>query len=99
MIATAGQSDSITGQLIRASIEAAKLELGLGDTLFQHNFKTVGHLLTPCWIKHSWQFMHKFNIAMMEGTPTLLLLRISDKYLVEHFLLNSFTGATLACLN
>jgi hypothetical protein len=43
--------NSPTGQQICTSIEQAKLELGLEGRLFDHNFKTVGHLLTEGWIK------------------------------------------------
>jgi hypothetical protein len=42
---TEAPHDSPTGQLIRTSIEQAKLELGLAGRLFDHDFKTVGHFL------------------------------------------------------
>jgi hypothetical protein len=47
--------DSPTGQLIRTSIEQAKLELGLARRLFDQYFKTVGHIITECWIKNVWK--------------------------------------------
>jgi hypothetical protein len=48
---TEAPHDSPMGQLIQTSIEQEKLELGREGRLFDHNFKTVGHLLTQCWIK------------------------------------------------
>jgi hypothetical protein len=43
---TEAPQDSPTGQLIRTSIEQAKLELGLAGRFFDQDFKTVGHLIT-----------------------------------------------------
>jgi hypothetical protein len=69
-----GQAQSITGQLIRASIEVVKLELGLGNSLFQSDYnKRFGKLVTNCWISHSWRFFHDFKIELIEDTPGLLL--------------------------
>jgi hypothetical protein len=52
---TEAPQDSPTGQLICTSIEQAKLELGLAGRLFDHEFITVGHLITECWIKNVWK--------------------------------------------
>jgi hypothetical protein len=38
-VVQAGQASSITGRLLQASIEASKLEIGLGTSLFQSNFR------------------------------------------------------------
>jgi hypothetical protein len=43
-ILSKGQADSITGGLIQTSIKAAKLEIGLGLTLFQISFKNFGEV-------------------------------------------------------
>ena len=66
-----GQAPSITGSLICASIEAAKLELGLGSTLIQSNYHYFRKLATDCWLAHSWKFIHDYNIELVEGTPIL----------------------------
>jgi hypothetical protein len=68
-----GQAQSITSQLIRASIEAAKLELGLGTSFFQSDYKRFGKLVTDCWISHSWRFFHEFKIDLIEDTLGLPL--------------------------
>ena len=94
-----GQASSITGCLIRTSIEAAKLEVGLGSTLFQSNFQQFGKLATDCWIVHSWKFMHDFSIDLIEGTPALPLRRIGDRYLTSSFYSHSFKGRELLRLN
>jgi hypothetical protein len=46
LLSSEGQRNSITGNLICATIEATKLELGLGQSLFQNNYRQFGHLPT-----------------------------------------------------
>jgi hypothetical protein len=70
-----GQAPSIMGQLIRASIEATKLELGLGTSLFLTDYKQFGKLVTDCWISHSWKFFSDFDINLPECTPNVPLCR------------------------
>jgi hypothetical protein len=94
-----GQTQSITGQLIRASIEATKLELGLGSALFQADFKCFGRLVMDCWISHSWKVFQEFDIELIEGTPGLPLRRRGDLYLIQAFVSNHFKGQELICLN
>jgi hypothetical protein len=94
-----GQADSITGGLIRTSIEAAKLELGTGSTLFQTNYKKFGQLLTACWIMHTWKFMSEFDITLIEGTATLPLRRVGDKFIINYFHQYGFKGKELLRLN
>ena len=46
-----GRTDSITGQLLEASIKVSKTELGMSGSLFQHSYSSVGFLLTNSWIQ------------------------------------------------
>lgn len=94
-----GKLDFITGNLLRASIEATKLEMGLGQSLFQHLYKHFGHLPSPCWITHTWKFMSEFDIKMTEDTSSPPLRRIGDKFLTAEFFLHGFKGKELARLN
>ena len=94
-----GQAPSIMGGLIRASIEIAKVELGLGSSLFQSSFKHFGKLATPCWITHSWKFMQDWGIDVSEGTSSLMLRRVGDRFLIETFHQFGFKGKELIRLN
>jgi hypothetical protein len=68
---TEAPQDSPTGQLIRISIEQAKLEVGLAGRLFDHDFKTVGHLITECWIKNVWKETSAYGLRIIEQTASL----------------------------
>ena len=43
---------TITGDLIRVSLESLKLELGIQGSLFKCDYETYGHLATECWVKN-----------------------------------------------
>jgi hypothetical protein len=87
--------DSPTGQLIRISIEQAKLELGLESRLFDHNFKMVGHLLTECWIKKVWKETSEYGIGIVERTTSLQTECKGDRMLMEAFMQNGYRGNEL----
>ena len=57
-----GETDSITGQLMRASIELAKIEIGLGGNIFDHNYEDYSPLLSDTWIKGLWKFVDEKEI-------------------------------------
>ena len=65
--------DTITGHLLWASIEQATLELGLPGPFFSHDYAQWNKLVTDSWIKHSWQFQHKFNLQILPQTGKLEL--------------------------
>ena len=46
-----GTDDRLGGQLMRASIECTKLELGLPGDLFQHDYNRYKDITTDCWVK------------------------------------------------
>jgi hypothetical protein len=99
LIASEGNANSTTGGLVRTSIEATKLELGLSSSVFESDFKKFGKLATECWITHSWKFMEEFNITMIEDTPPLALRRVGDKFIIESFNRHRFKGKQLVRLN
>lgn len=75
---------TMTGQLIRTSIEWAKVELGLSSNLFLYDYDTFSHHLTPCWIKHLWQFCSEFGINIEDRvTPDIHPRRINDQFIME----------------
>jgi hypothetical protein len=94
-----GQANTITGQLIRASLEEAKLEVGLGGGLFMQDFKKFGKLATPGWITHTWDFLHKYSMTAEDTTKPLKLRRVGDAFLTQAFYENGIKGAALAQAN
>ena len=92
---------TITGNLIRTSIEAAKIELGIGRNIFDLNYDLYNHMLTDCWIKHIWKFAHQNKIIIEdEITKDMPLLRENDVYLMEIITESKqFTKGELAHIN
>jgi hypothetical protein len=98
-IMTEASHDSPTGQLIRTSIEQAKLELGLAGRLFDHDFKAVGHLITECWIKQVWKETSEYGLHIIEQMGSLKPECEGDKLLMEAFMHNGYKGKELCELN
>ena len=59
-------TNSITGDLLKVSIETAQLEIGIGCSLFQLDYNTYEFLLTECWIKHIWKIVQQHNILLID---------------------------------
>jgi hypothetical protein len=92
---TEAPQDSPTGQLIRTSIEQAKLELGLAGRLFDHDFKTVGHLITECWIKNLWKETSAYGFRLIEQMGSLKPECEGDKMLMEAIIQTGYKGREL----
>jgi hypothetical protein len=93
---TEAPHDSPTGQLIRTSIEQAKLELGLEGRLFDHNFKVVGHLLSECWNKNVWKQTSENGIRMIKPTTSLKIECPGDIMLMEGVMHYGYKGKELS---
>jgi hypothetical protein len=87
---TEAPHNSPTCQLIRTSIEQAKLELGLEGRLFDHDFKAVGHLITECWIKNVWKETSEYSLHIIEKTTSVKTECEGDKMLMEAFMHNGY---------
>ena len=81
-----GRRQSLTGELARESIEAAKLEAGMPGSLFQLDYKIIHPLITKCWIKSVWNKTSKLDITVIERTPSLQLKREDDIVLMDAFI-------------
>jgi hypothetical protein len=82
-----GHQPSITGNLLRASLQALQVELGISGFPLEQKFARVGFLATECWVKHAWKFMSssKFTIQSSALDPNLRLRRDNDTSLMESF--------------
>ncbi len=92
-------ASSITGQLIRASVQQLQLELGLPGGIFTQPFKLYHNLATDCWIKHTWQFLSTNDMSIDTPGPDLPLRRRHDRFLLPSFYASGFRGAELQSLN
>jgi len=58
--------DTITGKMLRTTIEAAKIEVGSCTHFLQLDYKVYGTLLTDSWIKDVWKFACEHKIQILE---------------------------------
>ena len=91
--------ETLTGKLIRGSLEAVKVEIGLPGHLFANKFQEVGHLATDCWIKDTWRELEQENILLYEHTPSLQLSRVNDQFIMVRFCQVGFKNIQLTRLN
>ena len=93
-------ADTMTGELIRTSIEAAKIEVGIGRDLFSLDYNTYETLLTPCWIKDVWKYAQLNNIMIHDyTTKNLQPKRRNDLFLMEIIAHEGFTNGELRRIN
>ena len=93
-------SDSITGKLIRVSIEMAQLELGIGRDIFSLPYQKFHFLVQEGWIKSIWRFTHEHNITIRNRVTHLPLpQREHDLFLMEAFQDQGYSHAELQILN
>jgi hypothetical protein len=72
----------LTGKLLRGSIKAAKLELGMPGKFLMHSYSYFEQLLTNSWIKVLWHECWKYKIKVNEHTPNLKLVRTIHDHLI-----------------
>ena len=95
-----GHDDSITGNHLRAGIEAHKLELGVGGSLFTKDYNMFTSYMTKdTWCANTWKFLWEYRIRVEERTPSLRLQREGDAFLMEAFIEAGYQGEELAQLN
>jgi hypothetical protein len=77
-------TDTITGELLRANIEAIKIHVGIGQNLFSLEYGRFQKLVPPSLIKCIWEFASKYNIEIQEEiTANIIPRRENDKFLME----------------
>jgi hypothetical protein len=94
-----GERPTITGELIRASLEQLQVEIGLPGYLLQQDYSKLESLATECWLKTVWEFAWTNEIEIYDKSPKLELNRWNDAYLMEEFVRNGFIGHELKKLN
>eukprot|EP00957_Ditylum_brightwellii_P152902 11637910-Ditylum_brightwellii.AAC.1 len=70
-----GKANTTTGKHLRANIEAHKVKLGTGTSLFATNYNIFHHCATFTWLRWTWEFLWKHGIRLEEETLNLKLQR------------------------
>ena len=66
------------GNMMISQLEACSIELGTSTHIFKLDFKTWEKLLTSCWMKHIWCFIHRYNIRIVGQYDNPKLCRRKD---------------------
>jgi hypothetical protein len=92
---------TITGDLLRASSEQMKLEIGLSSHIGEVTSETKKalSLATDCWLKTVHDFASHHGLRLEDTTPNLVPRRDEDKFLMEEFIRFGYQGADLRMLN
>jgi Reverse transcriptase (RNA-dependent DNA polymerase) len=91
--------NDITGQLLRASAECLRLELGVSGPLLLTDVKKFGCLATKSLLEWTWRWLHEHGIRLYISTPTPPLQRQYDRYLMEDIEKRGFRGSDLQAVN
>ena len=88
-------TNSPTGLLLHMSIEATKVEIGIGGSLFEQPFAHYGSLATDCWVKHTWRFLSEHEITMTDQVGDISQQWDGDLFLTDTFIQHGIKGAAL----
>ena len=92
--------ETITGYLIRASLENIQLAVRMNIAILDTDFLQFEHLLpTDSWIRQTWHFMSTHNITLKDNTPKIHPQRQNDVILMERFKSKGFSTTTMNYLN
>jgi hypothetical protein len=94
-----GQSNHLTGQLLRQSLEILQVELGMSESALTVNFGQFGHLVSPTWLTSTWEFISHFNISFKVHIAPFILAREGDGCLMDLFVQKGYRKQHLALLN
>ena len=76
----------MTGQLITASYEQLRLEMGTSGFITDTPFKTLEATITETWLTDLWAFADKFQIQLQDDGEQFRLQRKNDKFLMDAFI-------------
>ena len=91
--------DTPTSNLIMASLEELRLEVGLGGNLFAHPFSPFRNAATDCWLLNTWKFISQHPFAYQESGSYQDLQCEGDQFIMQLFLDCGYSGESLRKLN
>ena len=78
-----GGRDTQVGIALKCSLESHQLECDLITEVFHLDFQKYGGLITNTTLKHTWEFLHRFNLKLDTKHAVPKLLRESDEAIME----------------
>ena len=93
------QSSSLTGELLRTSMQPLKLELGTSGSILKLPFEIDGGLATRGWITSTWKDFQQFDMTIGESTTDISMRTSIDQLIVPAFDNAGFKSDKLALLN
>ena len=91
---------SITGFLLRNSVEFLQLELGTPGNPFDLEFSVWSPCAVPTWCTSLWAFCSQYAVSLPSPIPSVPVLRTGDVFLMESFWTHGIRNPTaLARLN
>ena len=94
-----GDRETVTGALLRSSLEHLQLELGSGAPFFQDDYEIWSDLATNCWLKHVWKFLQEQALRVEHTVPVLKTQTAQDAFLMPLFVQHGFSNNDLRILN
>lgn len=92
-------TDSFISELLRASFESLRLEIGYPGQLTEAPYAPLADAITDSWVKTVWKFAIEKEFSIADESPTLQLARQYDQFLMPAFVNAKYKGATLRKLN
>ena len=94
-----GDRETVTGALLRSSLEHLQLELGSGVPFFQDDYEIWSDLATNCWLKHVWKFLQEQALRVEHTVPVLKTQTTQDAFLMPFLVQHGFSNNDLRILN
>ena len=94
-----GGRETMTGALLRSSMEYLHLEVGIGSPFFQDNYEVWSDLATDCWLKHVWQFQQDQSLRVDHTVPVVMKQTVHDAFLMPLFVKHGYLANDLRLLN
>ena len=94
-----GHTDSLTGNLLRASIETLRLEIGSVRHPLTLPWQKWGSLATPTWLTSTWQMLSEQQLGVTDTTQHPPALRSNDKAIMDFFVPTLSDRGVLRILN
>ena len=89
-IITEGDRETITGYLLRSTIEQHHLETGWGGPLFEQPLDILEPCTTNTWIRETWRYLCNNDLRLQDATGQPTLRRHNDQYLMRCFVSSGY---------
>jgi hypothetical protein len=94
-----GERATMTGTLLRSSMESLHLELGTGVPFFQDDYEVWSVLATDCWLKHVWEFQQEQEVRVEHTVPVVRTQTEHNAFLMPLFVQHGYQNNELRLLN